>query len=60
MPAWQRPEGFLDYAVNLIDCDPRYQAIFAYTFGSTVVFETLELARQHLGSSALLPWMGKF
>jgi chromosome segregation protein len=23
--AWQRPDGFFDYAVNLIDCDPRYE-----------------------------------
>jgi len=57
--AWQRPEGFLDYAVNLIDCDSRYRDIFAYTFGSTVVFETLDLARQHLGQYRIVTLDGE-
>src|SRR6476661_8450417 len=33
----RRAAGFEDAAVNLIDCDSRYQEIFAYVFGSTVV-----------------------
>ncbi|MDJ0736319.1 MAG: chromosome segregation protein SMC [Nostocaceae cyanobacterium] len=41
--------GFIDYAVNLVDCDRRYKDIFGYVFGSTVVFSTLSQARQHLG-----------
>lgn len=57
--AWQRPDGFLDYAVNLIECDPRYRDIFAYTFGSTVVFETLDLARQHLGDFRIVTLDGE-
>jgi chromosome segregation protein len=59
IPAWQRPDGFLDYAFNLIDCDPRYEKIFAYTFGSTVVFETLDLARQHLGEYRIVTLDGE-
>jgi chromosome segregation protein len=59
IPAWQRPDGFLDYAVNLIECDPRYEKIFAYTFGSTVVFESLELARQHLGEYRIVTLDGE-
>ena len=59
LPAWQRPDGFLDYAVNLIDCDPRYRDIFAYTFGSTVVFDKLESARQHLGEFRIVTLDGE-
>jgi len=51
--------GFIDYAVNLIDCEPRYQKIFAYVFGSTVVFETLDDARPYLGKQRLVTLTGE-
>ncbi|QSJ15712.1 chromosome segregation protein SMC [Nostoc sp. UHCC 0702] len=41
--------GFINYAVNLIDCDRRYKDVFSYVFGNTVVFSTLEAARKNLG-----------
>lgn len=41
--------GFVDYAVNLIECDRRFGDIFSYVFGNTVVFATLEDARLYLG-----------
>jgi chromosome segregation protein len=59
VPDWKRPDGFLDYAVNLIDCDRRYQDIFAYTFGSTVVFASLEAARQYLGDYRIVTLEGE-
>ncbi|WP_017297337.1 chromosome segregation protein SMC [Nodosilinea nodulosa] len=59
VPDWKRPDGFLDYAVNLIDCDPRYRDIFGYTFGSTVVFDTLQSARQHLGDYRIVTLEGE-
>ena len=59
VPDWKRPDGFLDYAVDLIDCDPRYRDIFAYTFGSTVVFDGLEMARQHLGDFRIVTLNGE-
>ncbi|MBE9141313.1 AAA family ATPase, partial [Nodosilinea sp. LEGE 07088] len=59
VPDWKRPDGFLDYAVNLIDCDPRYRDIFGYTFGSTVVFDTLASARQHLGNYRIVTLEGE-
>ncbi len=59
VPDWKRPDGFLDYAVNLIDCDSRYRDIFGYTFGSTVVFDTLESARQHLGDYRIVTLEGE-
>ncbi|AKG20205.1 chromosome segregation protein SMC [Calothrix sp. 336/3] len=42
-------QGFVGYAVNLVECDRRYKDVFAYVFGSTVVFDTLEHARKNLG-----------
>ncbi|RCJ27054.1 chromosome segregation protein SMC [Nostoc minutum NIES-26] len=41
--------GFINYAVNLIDCDRRYKDVFSYVFGNTVVFANLEAARKNLG-----------
>ncbi len=41
--------GFVNYAVNLVECDRRYRDVFAYIFGNTVVFETISQARNQLG-----------
>ncbi|WP_017314258.1 chromosome segregation protein SMC [Mastigocladopsis repens] len=41
--------GFVNYAVNLIECDRRYKDVFNYVFGNTVVFASLNQARQHMG-----------
>jgi chromosome segregation protein len=51
--------GFIDYAVNLIECDSRYQVIFAFIFGNTAVFETLEKARPHLGKTRIVTLEGE-
>ena len=51
--------GFIDYAVKLIDCDPRYQNVFAYVFGSTVVFATLNDARPYLGKYRIVTLEGE-
>jgi chromosome segregation protein len=51
--------GFIDYAVNLIDCEPRYEKIFAYVFGSTVVFATLDDARTYLGKYRIVTLDGE-
>ncbi|MBD2108736.1 chromosome segregation protein SMC [Nodosilinea sp. FACHB-13] len=59
VPDWKRPDGLLDYAVNLIDCDPRYRDIFGYTFGSTVVFDSLTSARQYLGDYRIVTLEGE-
>lgn len=45
----RRAAGFVECAVNLIECDRRYREIFAYVFGNTVVFTNLNDARRHLG-----------
>jgi chromosome segregation protein len=44
-----KEDGAVDYAIYLIDFDPKYDAVFAYVFGNTVVFETLNAARRFIG-----------
>jgi chromosome segregation protein len=51
--------GYIDYAVNLIECEPRYREIFAYVFGNTVVFDNLNSARQHLGQYRIVTLEGE-
>ena len=51
--------GYIDQAVNLIDCEPRYRKIFAYVFGSTVVFASLDDARPHLGKQRIVTLEGE-
>ena len=51
--------GFVDYAINLLECEGKYQNIFAYVFGSTVVFATLEAARGYLGQHRIVTLDGE-
>ncbi|XZN90787.1 MAG: chromosome segregation protein SMC [Microcoleus sp.] len=55
----RRAAGFVDAAVNLIDCDGRYNEIFAYVFGSTVVFSNLSDARRYLGQYRMVTLDGE-
>lgn len=51
--------GFIDYAVKLVSCEPRYRPIFAYVFGNTAVFENLQTARPFLGRSRIVTLEGE-
>lgn len=51
--------GCLDYAVNLIEFEDKYYDIFAYVFGTTLIFETLEDARRHLGQHRIVTLGGE-
>lgn len=42
-------DGFVNYAVNLVECDRRYRDVFNYVFGNTVVFGNLTQGRKHMG-----------
>ncbi len=42
-------DGAIDYAAALIEFDSKYDAVFAYVFGNTVVFESLSTARRYIG-----------
>ena len=50
--------GFIDLAVNLVECDPRYDRIFAYVFGNTVVFDNLANARSQMGKHRIVTLEG--
>ncbi len=52
-------KGFVDYAINLIECDRRYRDVFTYVFGNTVVFETLSAARPFLGQNRIVTLEGE-
>ncbi|MEM9087572.1 MAG: chromosome segregation protein SMC [Cyanobacteria bacterium P01_F01_bin.53] len=56
---WNRPDGFVDYAVNLISCDDKYADVFAFVFGSTVIFETLSEARRNMGKYRIVTLDGE-
>ncbi|HEY9769381.1 MAG TPA: chromosome segregation protein SMC [Coleofasciculaceae cyanobacterium] len=51
--------GFVDLAVNLVECDPRYEDIFAYVFGNTVIFDNLNNARSQLGKHRIVTLEGE-
>lgn len=51
--------GCIDYAINLVEFDRRYRDVFAYVFGSTVVFETLSAARRYLGDYRIVTLDGE-
>ena len=40
-----KENGFVDKAINLIDCDDVYADVFKYVFGDTVVFSDLDSAK---------------
>ncbi len=51
--------GFIDYAVNLVGFDDRYDKIFNYVFGSTVVFRDLQQARAFVGKQRIVTLAGE-
>nr|WP_242025360.1 chromosome segregation protein SMC [Leptolyngbya sp. FACHB-36] len=51
--------GCVDFAIHLIDFEPRYRDVFAYVFGSTAVFETLNAARRYLGQYRIVTLDGE-
>jgi chromosome segregation protein len=52
-------QGFIDYAVNLVDFDDKYDKIFSYVFGSTVVFKDLQQARAFVGKQRIVTLAGE-
>ena len=51
--------GCVGFAVDLIEFDTLYRDVFAYVFGSTLVFETLSDARRHLGEHRMVTLDGE-
>lgn len=55
----QSIQGFIDYAVNLVDFDREYAQIFNYVFGGTIVFDRLDRARSVLGKHRIVTLDGE-
>ncbi len=51
--------GFIDLAVNLVNCEARYAEIFAYVFSNTAVFDNLDNARSQLGKHRIVTLEGE-
>jgi chromosome segregation protein len=49
LPPMPSGPGVVDYAVRLIECEPRYFDAFRVVFGSTLVLTSLDEARKRLG-----------
>jgi chromosome segregation protein len=58
LPPLKEP-GVLDYAVNLVEYDPKYDRAFAVALGSTVVVDTLERARKLIGRYRMVTLEGE-
>ncbi len=56
---WRSVPGFIDYAVNLIECEQKYRIIFAYVLGNTLVFTTLDQARPYIGQCRMVTLAGE-
>jgi chromosome segregation protein len=57
--ALRATQGFIDYAVNLVDFDREYENIFNYVFGGTIVFDRLDRARSLLGRHRIVTLDGE-
>ncbi len=51
--------GCVGYAIDLINCDDKYWDVFAYVFGATVVFESIDRARQNIGKFRMVTLDGE-
>jgi chromosome segregation protein len=51
--------GVIDYAVNLLEYDPKYDQAFAVALGATVVVDTLERARKLIGKYRMVTLEGE-
>jgi len=58
LPPLKEP-GVIDYAVNLIEYDPKFDRAFAVALGATVVVDTLERARRLIGKYRMVTLEGE-
>ena len=58
LPPVKEP-GVIDYAVNLVEYDPRYDRAFAVALGATVVVDTLDRARKLIGKYRMVTLEGE-
>lgn len=41
----EKKEGFVDYAINLVEFDEELRAVFEYVFGDTIIIKDIDIAR---------------
>ncbi|MCK7490356.1 MAG: hypothetical protein MZU79_09325 [Anaerotruncus sp.] len=58
LPPLKEP-GVIDYAVNLLDYDPKFDRAFAVALGGTVVVDTLDRARKLIGKYRMVTLEGE-
>ncbi len=58
LPPLKEP-GVIDYAVNLVEYDPKFDRAFAVALGATVVVDTLERARKLIGKYRMVTLEGE-
>ena len=58
LPPVKEP-GIVDYAVNLLEYDPKYDRAFAVALSATVVVDTLERARKLIGKYRMVTLEGE-
>jgi chromosome segregation protein len=58
LPPLKEP-GVIDYAVNLLEYDPKYDRAFGVALGATVVVDTLERARKLIGKYRMVTLGGE-
>jgi len=46
LPKLTKKSGIIDYAINLVDYDAKFEPAFQYVFGDTIVVESLDVARK--------------
>ncbi len=51
--------GVIDYAIRLVEFEDRYRDVFGFVLGQTLVFQTLEQARAHLGRHRMVTLDGE-
>jgi len=52
-------DGVIDYAINLVQFDPKFAAAFSYVFGRTVVVTELKAARGLIGTYRMVTLEGE-
>ncbi|MFN3926322.1 MAG: chromosome segregation protein SMC [Pseudanabaenaceae cyanobacterium] len=58
-PQSAKSMGAIDYAVNLLEYDPKFTDVFGFVFGNTLVFPTLNSARPYLGQQRMVTLEGE-
>jgi chromosome segregation protein len=54
-----KDKGIIDYAINLVEYDEKFDAAFGYIFGDTLVVDSLENARKYINRFRMVTLEGE-